>query len=55
MLQVALRQRFDELDADGSGTLDMSEFIQFMLRDALSRSAVAVIDLLASWDTECVL
>ena len=52
--ESALRQRFDAIDADGSGTLEMPEFIKYALREALSRSAAAVADLLASWDTEYV-
>ncbi len=48
----ALRARFNELDADGSGTLEMDEFIKFSLRDALSRCAAMVTDLLAEWDED---
>ena len=50
--EAALRQRFEELDADGSGYVEMTEFIKFALRDALSRSVIKVADLLESWDTD---
>ena len=36
--EYALRKRFDALDADSSGTVDMGEFITFSLRDAFVRS-----------------
>ena len=48
--EEALRQRFDELDTDGSGTIEPVEWIKFALRDALARSAVDVQSLLESWD-----
>ena len=44
--------RFKALDSDGSGKVDMNEYILFTLRDALSRSAQKVIDLLKSWDDD---
>ena len=50
--EKALRERFDALDVNGSGTVDMPEFIKFALRDALSRTALPVKSLLASWDTD---
>ena len=40
------------VDADGSGLIDMNEYIRFSLRDALSRSAQRVIDLFRKWDED---
>ena len=40
-----LRERFTELDADGSGKIDLGEYIKFALRGALRRSATRVMDL----------
>ena len=50
--EEALRKRFKQLDADGSGELEMGEFIKFALRDALQRSAARVTDLLHAWDAD---
>lgn len=50
--EAALRRRFSELDIDGSGYIDMPEFIKFALRDALQRSAAEVTFLLAQWDSD---
>ncbi len=50
--ETALRERFNLLDVDGSGTVDVTEFIKFALRDALSRTAVPIKSLLASWDAD---
>ena len=47
-----LHMRFDEMDADGSGSISVPEFIKFALRDALSRAAGQVADLLSMWDTD---
>ena len=47
-----LQTRFNELDADGSGKVDMHEYIRWALRDALSRSAARVIDLFRQWDDD---
>ena len=47
-----LRQRFTELDADGSGKVDMHEYIRWALRDALARSSARVIDLFRQWDED---
>ena len=46
-----LRQRFNAIDKDGSGTIDSSEFLSYALRDSLSRSAIDVKALLQRWDT----
>mmetsp|Transcript_17042 Transcript_17042/g.43764 ORF Transcript_17042/g.43764 Transcript_17042/m.43764 type:complete len:278 (+) Transcript_17042:24-857(+) len=47
-----LRLRFQALDEDGSGKVDMSEYLQFSLRDALSRSSDRVCDLFRKWDED---
>ena len=50
--EEALRARFEALDADGSGKVDMSEYLRFSLRDALARSSTRVIDLMRDWDED---
>ena len=47
-----LRERFKALDADGSGQVDMNEYVRFSLVDALSRSSTRVIDLFKQWDDD---
>ena len=47
-----LNARFVELDEDGSGKVDMNEYIRWSLRDALSRSSERVIDLFRKWDED---
>ena len=47
-----LRERFQALDEDGSGKIDMSEFLQFSLRDALLRASERVCDLFKKWDED---
>ena len=47
-----LRERFNALDADGSGLVDIQEYVRFSLRDALARSASRVIDLFRQWDED---
>jgi Ca2+-binding EF-hand superfamily protein/predicted esterase len=47
-----LKIRFDKLDEDGSGKVDMSEYLQFSLRDSLSRSSQRVCDLFRAWDED---
>ena len=49
---ATLRQRFDILDADGSGTIEMSEFFVYAMRDSLSRNKARLADLLAQWDAD---
>jgi len=48
----ALQARFAALDEDGSGKVDMNEYLQFSLRDALARSATRVVDLFRAWDED---
>ena len=50
--EEALLERFSEIDTDGSGMIDVTEFINFALRDALMRSAANLSDLLADWDND---
>ena len=45
-----LRARFDEIDTNGSGTIDRLEFVRFNLIDALSRVRSRVIDMVKVWD-----
>ena len=47
-----LKERFDALDADGSGKVDMSEYLRFSLREALLRSQTRVVDLFRQWDED---
>ena len=47
-----LQVRFNELDADGSGKVDMSEYLRWSLRDSLARSSARVIDLFRQWDDD---
>lgn len=47
-----LRALFKRLDADNSGWVDVHEYVLFSMRDALSRSADRVIDLLRRWDPD---
>jgi Ca2+-binding EF-hand superfamily protein len=47
-----LKARFDKLDEDGSGKVDMSEYLQWSLKDALMRSSSRVVDLFRAWDED---
>ena len=47
-----LKKRFDALDNDGSGKIDMFEYIEWALKDALARSSSRVIDLFKAWDED---
>ena len=47
-----LRKRFCLLDEDGSGKIDMAEYLLWSLKDALSRSASRVVDLFRLWDED---
>ena len=42
----------DLLDEDGSGKVDMNEYIEWSLKDALLRSSSRVIDLFRAWDED---
>ena len=48
--EAELRARFEYLDGDHSGKVDMHEYLRFALRDALSRSAAKVIEIFQEWD-----
>ena len=50
--EADLRKRFDQLDGDGSGKVDMSEYLLWSLRDALARSSERVCDLFKKWDED---
>ena len=47
-----LKKRFDLLDEDGSGKIDMFEYLEWSLKDALLRSSSRVIDLFRAWDED---
>ncbi|MEC7000337.1 MAG: EF-hand domain-containing protein, partial [Actinomycetota bacterium] len=47
-----LRERFDALDIDKSGKVDLSEYLQWSLKDALARSSERVVDLFKKWDED---
>ena len=47
-----LKKRFDQLDDDGSGKIDMSEYLLWSLKDALARSSQRVVDLFRCWDED---
>ena len=47
-----LMARFKQLDADGSGKVDLHEYVRWSLRDALGRSSSRVIDLFKQWDDD---
>ena len=47
-----LKIRFELLDPDGSGWIEMHEYLQWSLRDALSRSSQRIIDLFKVWDED---
>ena len=47
-----LHARFALLDADGSGKIDMAEYLLWSLKDALSRSSKRAIDLFRAWDED---
>ena len=47
-----LRSRFEALDADGSGKVEMSEYVLWSLKEALRRSSQRVVDLFRAWDDD---
>ena len=47
-----LRARFESLDVDGNGYIDKSEYLRFILKDALARSSSRVMDLFRKWDED---
>jgi Ca2+-binding EF-hand superfamily protein len=48
--EEALRKRFLSLDTDGSGEIELGEFLKWALRDALRRHGARLVDLLSEWD-----
>ena len=51
-LDADLKKRFNDLDKDGSGKVDMSEYLLWSLKDALIRSSARVVDLFKKWDED---
>jgi Ca2+-binding EF-hand superfamily protein len=47
-----LLARFEELDRNHNGRIEIHEYLMFSLRDALSRSVTRVLDLLQAWDDD---
>ena len=47
-----LKTRFNALDVDGSGFIDMNEYLQWSLKDSLMRSSSRVVDLFRAWDDD---
>jgi len=47
-----MRQLFDNIDLDNSGSVDISEYVQFSLREALQESRGRVLDLFRKWDAD---
>jgi Ca2+-binding EF-hand superfamily protein len=50
--EAEVRTIFSQLDQDHSGSVDLSEYIQWALREALDASRVRVLDLFREWDTD---
>ena len=50
--ETEVRAIFSQLDQDHSGSVDLSEYIQWALREALDASRVRVLDLFREWDTD---
>ena len=47
-----LNAMLTEIDEDGSGKVDMAEYLQWSLKDALARSSSRVVDLFRAWDED---
>jgi len=47
-----LKALFTKLDQDSSGTVDLSEYVQWALREALRESKGRVLDLFREWDKD---
>jgi len=50
--ELELTKRFEELDKNGNGMIDMDEYLAYALRDSLSRSADQVCSLFSDWDED---
>jgi len=47
-----LKALFQRLDLDASGTVDLSEYVQWALREAIKESKGRVLDLFREWDKD---
>ena len=47
-----LKKRFDALDVNGTGQIDMQEYLIWSLKDALARSSQRIVDLFKAWDED---
>ena len=47
-----LKTRFELLDADGTGKIEMSEYLLWSLKDCLARASQRIIDLFKAWDED---
>lgn len=50
--ELALAYRFQELDPENKGFVQMNEYILYSLRDALKRSSDRTLDLFKAWDED---
>ena len=50
--EAELLARFKAIDTDGSGKVDMNEYVMLTLRDSLSRSSQRVMDIFKQWDDD---
>ena len=48
----ALQQWFEQIDSDGSGTIDMAEYIRASLLGAIHEAHVRAVDLFKAWDAD---
>jgi len=49
---MELQERFAELDRDGSGTIDLQEYLLFSMQDALARSSQQLMTVFGEWDED---
>jgi len=47
-----LRMRFEALDVDGTGKVDMNEYLIWSLKDCLARASTRLIDIFRKWDED---
>jgi len=47
-----LKSRFEALDADGTGKIEMSEYLTWSLKDCLARASTRLIDIFRKWDED---
>ena len=50
--ELEMTQRFEELDRNGNGKIDMDEYLAYALQDSLARSADQVCSLFSDWDED---